>query len=513
MRQDALLIVGAGPTGMTAAIEARRMGLDVRIVDRSDHMARWSQALVVQARTLEQFQRYGLAEEVVRCGRKLTGGHLWSEGKQIASVRLDKVPSRYPYALFIPQTETEAILNAHMESLGVQTERQVELVHLEQTDGAVRARLRHADGREEEVEPRWLLGCDGSHSTVRDQLGIPFEGKAIALNFILGDMVLDGPEAPGNEIEVHFHRGDLVFMGRLNDRVTRVIMGTHGMQDTFKGRELTPADFQGVADRCGVRVTIHGADWMTPFNVNDRQAKHYRVGRVFLAGDASHIHSPVGGQGMNTGIQDAANLVWKLAAVGRGADESLLDSYEEERGEVGRALLQFTERVLQVGTASERWVESLRDLLVPLITRLNVVQEKAGGFVSQTAIQYRRSSAVVDAGGNGTLRAGDRMPDLTLRNAEGERGLLADWTEPVHLLVLVNASDGEASAVRSGLFQVQVTQVSEAELSDDGRHQLGLGKKLLIVRPDGYVGYRGPVDSEELARYARREGLQSRASA
>ncbi len=508
MANGSVLIVGAGPTGMTAAIECRRMGLDVRIVDRSDHMARWSQALVVQSRTLEQFQRYGIADEVVRHGRKMTGGHLWSEGKQIANIHLDKVPSCYPYALFIPQTETEALLNAHMESLGVRTERQVELVQVAQADAEVRARLRHPDGHEEEVQPGWLLGCDGSHSTVRNQLNIPFEGKAIELNFILGDLELDGPDAPGDEIEVHFHRGDLVFMGRLSDRITRMIAGSHAGIEQFEGRDLTLADFQGAVDRCGVRVNIHGSDWMTPFSVNDRQAKQYRVGRVFLAGDASHIHSPVGGQGMNTGIQDVANLVWKLAAVERGADPKFLDSYEEERGEVGRALLRFTERVLKIGTAPERWVESLRDILLPLITQLSVVRKEAAGFVSQTAIQYRKSSAVADHGGDGSLRAGDRMPDLTLGTDGKSRNLLADWIDPVHLAVLVNASEAEAGAVQSALRHVRVKTVTSRDLTQEGQHLLGSEKKLVVIRPDGYVGYRGPVDGEnDLARYVRQDAL------
>ena len=197
MAKQSVLIVGAGPTGMTAAIESSRLGLEARIIDKSDHMARWSQALVVQARTLEQFQRYGIAEEMVQRGRKLTGGRLWSEGKQIANIHLDKVPSCYPYALFLPQKETEALLNAHMESLGVRTERQVELLGLEQSNGKAHARLRHPDGSEEHVEPDWLLGCDGAHSTVRTNLKIPFEGTAIGLSFILGDLELEGPDAPG----------------------------------------------------------------------------------------------------------------------------------------------------------------------------------------------------------------------------------------------------------------------------------------------------------------------------
>src|SRR5579875_3005538 len=259
MSTGPVLIVGAGPTGMTAAIELRRAGVPVRIIDKSDHMARWSQALVVQARTLEQFQRYGLAEEAVRRGRKMTGGRVWSDGKEIAHLNLSAVKSCYPFALFIPQTETEALLNGHMEQLGVRTERQVELTGLEQTEGAVRARLRHADGREEQVEPAWLLGSDGAHSSVRDLLKIPFEGQAVELQFMLGDLEVAGPDLPEDQIAVHFHQGgDVVFLARLNDRVTRVIVALHGSA-LEKGQQLTAEDFQRALDRCGLKVKVLGA--------------------------------------------------------------------------------------------------------------------------------------------------------------------------------------------------------------------------------------------------------------
>src|ERR1700722_14387230 len=174
MANNTVLIVGAGPTGMTAAIELKRAGMDVRVVDKSDHMARFSQTLVVQARTLEQFQRYGLADEAVARGRALRKAKFYSEGKLIVDFTLDGVESRYPYALFLPQSETEALLNEHMESLGVKTERKVELVALKQ-NGSAQATLRHPDGRSGDVTTRWVIGCDGAHSAVREKTGIPFE--------------------------------------------------------------------------------------------------------------------------------------------------------------------------------------------------------------------------------------------------------------------------------------------------------------------------------------------------
>jgi 2-polyprenyl-6-methoxyphenol hydroxylase-like FAD-dependent oxidoreductase len=505
MANPLALIVGAGPTGMTAAIEPVRSGFDVRIIDKSDHIARWSQALVVQARTLEQLQRYGIADKAVSQGRKLNGAHFYSEGKEILSFSFDRLPSRYPYALFLPQSKTEALLNEYMESLGVKTERQVELDLLVQEEGKIRAILRHPDGKLEEVSPRWLLGCDGAHSAVREKTGTPFEGGGVGLSFFLGDLEIDGPDAPGDDLAIHVRDGDVVFMGRLDDKIVRLIVALHEKQEGEEQRELTLEDFQRSVDQVGVRVKIHSSEWMTPFRVNDRQAKHYRIGNVFLAGDASHIHSPVGGQGMNTGIQDVANLAWKMGAVARGAEDGLLNSYEEERGAVGKKLLQFTERGLKMATTSNSLLESLRDILAPALSDVEAVRKAAMGFISDIAIEYRSSSIVTDEGGNGDLRAGDRFPDLSLNGREEGATVLGNWTAPKHLAVVLNGSADEVAEIRVGLLQADVTPVRSSELDEEGLRLLGISKKVFILRPDGYVGFRGSIEQgSEWREYARR---------
>ena len=504
MANNTVLIVGAGPTGMTAAIELKRLGMDVRIIDKSEHMARYSQALVVQARTLEQFQRYGLADRAIARGRKLNEAKFYSEGKLIVNFTLDHVESRYPFALFIPQSETEALLNGHMESMGVRTERSVELVSLKQ-NGEIQATIRHVDGRTEELSPRWLVGCDGAHSGVREKTGTPFEGGRVGISFFLADAEIMGPDAPADELSLHLSHGNVVFMGRLTDRTVRLIVALHE-QPTIDGeRDLTIDDFQRMVDQVGVRIHIRSAEWMTPFHVTDRQAKHYRIGNVFLAGDASHIHSPVGGQGMNTGIQDVANLAWKVAAVTRGADDSLLDSYEEERGEVGRALLRFTERGLKFATASNPVVEKLRDTLAPIIVKLPPVQQNAVGFISETAIEYRSSSIVADYGGDGHLRAGDRLPDLQLKNCGVRSTLLGDWTEPRHRVFGLNLDKDDIDILRSNLRWADVVPLINSDLDDEGRRLLGDEGKMFVLRPDGYIGFRGRMGFQaELMNYAHK---------
>lgn len=506
MADNDVLIVGAGPTGMTAAIELKRAGMDVRIIDKSDHLARYSQALVVQARTLEQFQRYGIAEEMMRHGRTLHEARFYSEGKLIVDFKLNKVESRYPFALFIPQSETEKVLNHFMELLGVKTERCVELVSLRQ-DGQMQAMLRHPDGHTEEMSPRWVIGCDGAHSAVRQKTGTDFEGGGVGLSFYLGDCEAEGEDLPHDELSVHVCHGDLVFLARLQGETVRVIAALHDHDGDGK-REITAGDLQRAIDRVGVRVKIKSAGWLTPFHVHDRQAKHYRIGNVFLAGDAAHIHSPVGGQGMNTGIQDAANLCWKLASVAHGAEATLLDSYEEERGAVGKELLRFTERALKLATTDNPILERARDVLAPIVTMLPAVKRNAAGFVSETAIGYRSSSAVRDLGGDGHLRAGDRLPDLPLHNPGVRSTLLADWTSPRHRVIGLNLDKDDIETLERSFPHADVFPLATNDLQYDGQKLLGDDGKLFVLRPDGYIGFRAPMGfNVELMHYTRQCGI------
>ncbi len=508
MQVPSILIVGAGPTGMTAAIELKRAGLDVRIIDKRDGLAEHSQALAVQARTLEQFQRYGIAEEAVARGRKLHGARFFSEGKQIVSVKFDHLPSRYPYLLFLPQSETETLLNSHMEQLGIRTERCVELESLSQHDRGVHVRLRHPDGRMEESNVRWVIGCDGSHSTVRDKTGIRFVGGGVGLSFFLGDVEVEGPDAPQDDLSVHVHRGNVISMGRISDTCIRMIVAFHSESEKDEHRQLTVDDFQQAVDQLGLRLKVRSLGWTSPFRVNDRQARHYRLRNIFLAGDASHIHSPVGGQGMNTGIQDAANLAWKLAAAARGGSESLLNSYEEERSEVGRALLRFTDRGLKMASTANPLLEGLRDKLVPFVSNLKPVQRRMTGFIAETAIEYRSSSIVWDFGGDGDLHAGERMPEVTLQYPGDRTTLLSEWENAKHLAIVVNGSNAEIAMVRSDLPEAHVIPVCTSHLDDEGIGLLGVKKKVLIVRPDGYVGFRGAMKYRgEWRKYALQDGL------
>ncbi len=502
MQPETTLIVGAGPTGLAMAIELKRAGIPLRLIDKSEHAAQWSQALVVQARTLEQFERYGIAEKAASQGTKLPKASLISDGRKVLSFSLERIPGRYKYALFLPQTKTERILIGHLQSLGVEVERGTELTGLRDAAESVSAQLRHKDGSVENVTARWLIGCDGAHSTVRETLRIPFPGDNVGISFFLGDLEIQGPDVPGDVLNLVLRRGgNVLVIGRLSQKIYRVIVALHAQQGAMDmNRKLTIQDFQEAIDRTGLHIQVVSSEWMTPFHVNERKVEHYRHGNVFLAGDAAHIHSPVAGQGMNTGIQDAANLGWKIAAVASGADPKLLDSYDEERGAVGEALLKTTSRGLKGATLANPILEAIRDTVFSIASKFEPVQDYIAGFVSETAIQYRKSSIVTDCGGSGSLRAGDRMP-----NPDVDGPLLEPLHQGGHLGIAIDPVD--RAGLRERLPGANWRFVNNSDLDPESLHQLGPGGTVLIVRPDGYIGFRGTArDQTAITEYARRTG-------
>jgi 2-polyprenyl-6-methoxyphenol hydroxylase-like FAD-dependent oxidoreductase len=509
---DETLIVGAGPTGLTLAIELLRFGVPVRLIDKSDHAAKWSQALVVQARTLEQFARYRIADKAAAKGHKIDQVNFWSDRNLVASLRFEKIPGRYPYVLLLPQNETEQLLIEHLQSMGGKIERNAELIAFQHSfDGTgVTAEIRRPDGKVEQNRFRWLAGCDGAHSKVRSGLGVSFEGDTVGLHFSLGDLKLLGEDVPGDQLEIHLHKGgDVLFIAKLLGNIHRVIVALHDQQNADAQHVPELADFNGAFESYGLNIRAQSAIWRAPFRVNQRKAGQYRVKSVFLAGDASHIHSPVGGQGMNTGIQDAANLAWKLAAVAKGASETLLDSYNEERGKVGDALLRGTSLGLRAATLASPVLEKLRDFVLHGAIQLEAVQELIAKGISETSIDYRGSSIVVDNSHEGKIHAGDRMPDAD-QHSSGKT-LLSALGSGQHLLVALDVPPQDVPRELNGAI------ISEINSQGSGwdppiESLLGKGPQLFLVRPDGYVGLHGKTGGEALLKYAQTVGLDSLAS-
>lgn len=507
-----ILIVGAGPTGLAAAIELRRFGLPVRLIDKADHAARWSQALIVQARTLEQFERYGLAGEAVARGRVVSAVHFHNGDASLAHINIGAhIPGRFPFLLCLPQNDTEDILTRHLRTLGTEVERGVELTGFSNTaagDGAT-AHLRHTDGREERSQYRFLLGCDGAHSLVRRDTLTPFTGDTVPEHLALGDLELTGPDVPpSDELALYFHRGGwamlILHLPNGQHRVITVWPRDSARTENGDAQDApTLADFNADFERFGLKITASVAGWLSPFRVNERKAEQYRHGNVFLLGDAAHIHSPVGGQGMNTGIQDAANLAWKLHAVLSGAPGSLLDSYDAERGPVARNVLRGSALGLCFAGSQSALVEHVRNFVIHHAFGLQAVDDVLGRGISQTAISYRGSPAIHDDGPSGPLRAGDRMPDTDL---DGSATLLAPLHTARHLLLAIDVPGADVPR------DLKNTAVTELHIAGSPRHRelteaLGPGPLLYLIRPDGYIGFRGQGDGEALRGYARAAGL------
>jgi 2-polyprenyl-6-methoxyphenol hydroxylase-like FAD-dependent oxidoreductase len=310
-----VLVVGAGPVGLTMAAELARYGVSVRIIEKAERRTDKSKALVLWSRTLELLDRAECADAFVAAGHKVDAANIIAGGKTIGHISFAGVRSVYPYALMLPQSETERLLEDHLAGLGVRVERQVELVTFSDNGTTVSATLQHADGRQETLETAWLIGCDGAHSMVRHRLGLSFLGETLQTDWILADIHIPDAALPASELAIYWHEDGALAVFPISPGRYRVIADT-GRSEGAHPPDPTLDQVQAVVDRRGPGgLVVSNPVWMAAFRINERKVADYRSGRVFVTGDAAHVHSPAGGQGMNTGMQDAINLAWKLALV------------------------------------------------------------------------------------------------------------------------------------------------------------------------------------------------------
>ena len=386
----------------------------MRIIDKTAEPGTTSRALAVSARTLELYRQLGMADALVEGGVKVPGANFWVQGTRVARLPLDRMGeglTPFPFALIFPQDAHERVLIERLEALGVTVERRTELVRFDQQADGVRATLRRADGAEEICEASYLAGCDGAHSTVREALAIGFPGGTYADIFFVADVDGSGPATNG-EIHVDLGRSDFLAVFPLKGTGRVRLVGTVLERPADEHGDLT---FDDVRDRVigHLKFTIDRVNWFSTYHVHHRVAARFREGRAFLLGDAAHVHSPVGGQGMNTGIGDAVNLAWKLAAVlNGGAADSLLDTYEPERIGFARRLVATTDRVFTMvtdqGPIAWRVRTRLVPLVVPLLFRLAAVRRFLFRTVSQIGVNYRDSP--LSEGAAGSVQGGDRLP-------------------------------------------------------------------------------------------------------
>ncbi|HEY7861626.1 MAG TPA: FAD-dependent monooxygenase [Gemmatimonadaceae bacterium] len=499
MNEIPVLIVGGGPTGLVLALWLTKLGVSVRIIDRAAEPGATSRALGVQARTLELYQQIGLADDVIDAGVKVAGINLWVRGRPAARVPLGHIGegmSPYPYLLIYPQDEHERLLIEKLRALNVTVERPVELVRFEQSAAGVRATLKRPDGLEESCDAVYIAGCDGAHSIVRESLGIDFPGGTYDALFYVADVQATGPMT-NEELHIALEKSDLlaVFPMKGGGRVR--LIGTVNAPVGSDQRALTFDDVsEGIIDR--LKLTIEKVNWFSTYRVHHRVAGNFARGRAYLLGDAAHIHSPVGAQGMNTGIGDAVNLAWKLAAVIRGdSSDRLLASYEPERIAFARRLVATTDRIFTIaskrGAIASRVRVDVVPVLLPLLFRINAMRRFLFRTVSQLVVAYHESE--LSAGSAGTVKGGDRLP--WVRPSDGEVGdnfaALASVTWQVHVYGEPDSGLEEECTARRLPLHVFAWSPNAA--------RAGLERgALYLVRPDGYVALASAGSTAVLLR-------------
>jgi 2-polyprenyl-6-methoxyphenol hydroxylase-like FAD-dependent oxidoreductase len=417
-----VLIAGGGPTGLMAALELKRFGISIRIVDEAEAPVTTSRAVGIQARTLEEMELRGLADEFVRLGNRATGGDIYGEAKRLVRIDFTRIQSRYNYRLFLSQTETERILREALEAEGSGVEWGVKLAAFAQHPSGVTASLEHSDGSLEELTVAYLIDAEGAHSIVRGTLGLDFKGKTLDQSYVLGDLHIDGQLANS---DFHIFASEHGFMGLFpmgGSEFRMVATNPSGAQPDDAPPTLE--HLQSIFDqRSHIPARIRQLTWSSWFHINSRMVSSLRVGRIFLAGDAAHIHSPAGAQGMNTGIQDAINLGWKLALVLQArATEQLLDTYEQDRLPVMRSIVSRAQDLTEVIDPKHPIMRSFFLHLMPWLGNADFVQESTTARISQISLNYRNSPLSDEHFADGSLLAGDRVPDISLRgaNANGE---------------------------------------------------------------------------------------------
>lgn len=552
-----VLIVGAGPVGLSLAAMLLRQGILVRLIDRLDGPAKFSKAQVIHARSMEVFEELGLADELLAIGKRTKAMTIrMQDGTQVARVEfiMPGEDTRYPFLLDLSQMDTERLIRNHVERQGVKVEYGVQLERLTQNEEGVDAVLLHANGQQETVHVAYLVGCDGAHSTVRKQLGLPFEGSTYDWKITQADVRVDFENPPPDDEIIGFlsSEGPLGFFPLPGEKRYRFMVFTESEHPTLEF-------FQDVADRWGPKGTkVSDPLWMVSFKINCRITDRYRVGRVFIAGDAAHIHSPAGGQGMNTGIQDAWNLSWKLALALRGqASEALLDSYHAERHPVAASVLAGTDIVsngmFKVVALKNKLLVSMRNAFMTFVTSLDLVRATASRTVSELDVGYpssplvgqKRAGLWKTRGLGGTEESpaladwfdfgggpapGVRTPNYALKGVEGHERIYSLLRGNGHTLLLFDgpqATDegyqrmlsivreveqryGERVACRLVVPRVQLpTQLSADKVLLDTAGDLhrafhARSECLYLIRPDGYVGFRSlPADEAAVLEHLK----------
>jgi len=543
-----VLIVGAGPVGLTAAVFLRQLGIPCRIIDKNPTRTNQSRAAIIHARTLEHLESLGVLGHFLAKGVKVHGVTIFTtHGQRLARFTLDHLPTQFPYFLGLNQSETERLLTEELSRLNLEIQRPCELVSLEPGPDQVKTVLQRADGHQETASFGYVLGCDGARSTVRNLLGLKLEGETLEDQWLTADIKVDWEHAR-DEAVAYLSPDGFLFMAPMDKDRWRAVINTPGVKWS-RDHEPTLEHLQEICNqRLGMKARLYDPIWISPFAVNTRMVTQLRVGRAFLLGDAAHVHSPVGGQGMNTGIQDAINLAWKLGMVIKGdARDILLDSYHEERHANARRLLALVGPATRMVNLHNPLSITGRNFLLKLGSLMGV-GSVVSRRMSELDIHYAKSPIVAESVqpvgewitslvkgephpglldcwdfGAGP-KAGERAPDTAVFHFGRDHRLFELWLGDHRFQLLVFAGLHARESRLAELlalverWNVCLDRILTARLIQPGggNQTLVLGdpegqahhtygarhEALYLIRPDGYIGFRcQPVNDEALENH------------
>ncbi len=412
MTHSDVLIVGAGPTGLVLALWLAKFGVKLRLIDKRAEPGATSRALAVQARTLELYRQLNVSDGAVKRGYRVPAANLWIRGHRKTRVVLEELRgnlSPFSFLQILPQDEHERLLIERLRAMGAAVERRVELTAFEERGGKIIARLRGPDG-EEQCEADYIAGCDGANSTVRQIMRAGFRGRRRQRVFYVADVEGSGPALDG-ELHLDLDEADFLGVFPLAERNCGRLIGAVSGERAARAEQLT---FDEVRERAirNLKIEVRKVDWFSTYRFSHQVTERFRKGRAFLLGDAAHVHSPVGGQGMNAGIGDAVNLAWKLASTLQGrAGDALLDTYEPERMAFAR-VAALADRAFTLGTAESALAGFVRTGLtpaaLPVLAQVPTLREFMFRAASLVATGYRHSR--LSQGKAGAVRGGDRLP-------------------------------------------------------------------------------------------------------
>lgn len=492
-----VVIIGAGPTGLSLATQLVRHGVDFVIVEKNKGVTRFSKAIGVQARTLEIYEQLGLAHKAVAEGAMAGKARLLVAGEMRAELNLSDIGqglSTYPYMLLLEQSKNEQLLYEYLQQRDKEVFWNTEFKSLSQTAGGVAAQVVSAEGSSQTIEARYLVGCDGAKSFVRHALGLEFQGSTVERMFFVADVKVDW-KFSHDALHVCLAKDSLLaFFPLKGDQRYRIVGSFPEEFAKHEGEVLYEEIEQQIRKDAQLDLDIHEVAWFSTYRVHTRHVNKFSEGRCFLAGDSAHIHTPAGGQGMNTGIQDGYNLAWKMALVLRDqAHEKLLESYNEERLENAKNLTQTTDRVFQFLASSEWFLAFLRTNVLPSIAKyvlgLDSVRQFVFPLISQIGINYRHSSVSQHAGDeNFAVKAGDRMPYFLVDGASVYDRL---HEAKAHFLVFsTEQSDYQTLQAEFENRYAGFVDFHKIAFQPNVAEAFGTDKPFCVfLRPDNYIGF------------------------